>query len=107
MKHLSVVLVLLGMFAALPALALDLHQARSTGMVGEKTDGYVAAVQQSPEVNALVADVNSKRQQEYARISQQKGQPVDVVAKLAAQEIINKLDPGSLYQSADGSWQKR
>jgi len=107
MKRFSILLALLGVLVALPAFALDLHSARSAGQVGEKLDGYVAAVQATPDVNALVADVNAKRQQEYARISKEKGQPVDVVAKLAAQEIITKLDPGSLYQAADGSWKKR
>jgi uncharacterized protein YdbL (DUF1318 family) len=100
-------LVLIGLFAASPAFALDLQGARAQGAVGEKLDGYVAALQQTPEVTALVADVNAKRKQEYAKISKEKGQPVDVVAKLAAEEIINGLAPGSSYQGADGGWKKR
>jgi uncharacterized protein len=100
-------IALCGMLLASPALALDLHGARSSGLVGEKTDGYAAAIAQTPEVKSLVADVNAKRKMEYARISKQNGQPVDIVAKLAAQEIINKLDPGSSYQGSDGSWKKR
>ena len=103
----AMVLALLTAMIVTPALALDLHQARSTGLVGEKSDGYVAALNPTPEVQALVADVNAKRQQEYARISQQNGQPIDVVAKLAAQQIITKLDPGSSYMGTDGSWKKR
>jgi uncharacterized protein len=100
-------LVLIGIFAAVPAFALDLQSARAQGTVGEKLDGYVAALQQTPEVAALVADVNAKRKQEYARISKEKGQPVDVIAKLAAEEIINGLAPGSSYQGTDGGWKKR
>ena len=92
---------------AFPALALDLHEARRNGKVGEKPDGYVAAISAAPDINALVADVNAKRQQEYARIAKEKGQPVDVVGKLAAVEIIKGLEPGSPYQGADGSWKKR
>jgi uncharacterized protein YdbL (DUF1318 family) len=92
---------------ALPAFALDLHSARSAGQVGEKADGYAAAITHSPAVDALVVDVNAKRQAEYTRISKEKGQPVSVVAKLAAQEIINGLEPGSLYQDDSGSWKKR
>lgn len=100
-------LALMGLLAATPAFALDLHSARAQGLVGEKSDGYVAALQQNAEVNALVADVNGKRKAEYARISKEKGQPVDVVAKLAAEEIIGNLSPGSPYQTPDGSWKKR
>ena len=105
--RLATLLALVAALIVTPALALDLHQARSTSLVGEKSDGYVAALNPTPEVQALVADVNAKRQQEYARISQQKGQPVDVVAKLAAQQIITQLAPGSSYQGTDGSWKKR
>lgn len=94
-------------FTALPAFALDLQQARSAGSIGETTNGYVAVVKSSPEVEELVAIVNAKRKQEYARISQANGQSIDVVAKVAAEQIINNLETGNLYQAADGSWKKR
>lgn len=106
LRYLTVVAVLVTL-AALPAFALDLHQARSSGLVGEKLDGYAAAIKATPEVTALVAEVNAKRRQEYARISKQNGQPVDVVAKLAAGQIINSLAPGSPYQDASGKWKTR
>jgi len=100
-------LALVGTLLAMPAFALDLQQARGTGQVGEKLDGYVAAIAGTPEVKTLVADVNAKRREEYTRISKQNGQPVNIVAKLAAEEVINKLPPGSAYQGSDGSWKKR
>lgn len=89
------------------ALGLDLHGARSQGLVGEKTDGYVAAIQLTPEVKALVEEVNSKRHAEYAHISQQNGQPVSVVAKLAAGQIVSKLQRGEMYQDESGAWKKK
>ena len=100
-------LILLSTLAAFPAFALDLHQARSSGMIGEKLDGYATALKATPEVTALVAEVNAKRRQEYARISKQNGQSVDVVAKLAAAQIINGLEPGSPYQDENGNWKSR
>ncbi len=100
-------LAALGVLIAYPVFALDLHQARSSGMVGEKLDGYASALKDTPEVDALVADVNAKRKQEYARISKQNGQPVDVAAKLAAAQIINGLEPGSPYQDENGNWKTR
>lgn len=101
--------VLIAAFAALslPALALDLHEARRSGQIGEQNDGYVRALQSSPAVNALVQDVNSKRQQEYARIAASKGQTATVVAKLAAEQIAKGLEAGAQYQDAGGAWQKR
>jgi uncharacterized protein len=89
------------------AFALDLDQARSSGAVGEKMDGYAVALQNTPAINALVADVNAKRRQEYQRISKENGQPVDIIAKLASVQIISRLPAGSAYQTPDGVWKKR
>lgn len=89
------------------AYALDLHGARASGQVGEKADGYVAALQSSPDVDALVADVNAKRRTEYQKISAQNGQTVDVVGRVAAEAIIGKLPAGASYQDASGNWKKK
>lgn len=89
---------------AVPAFALDLASARTSGAVGEKADGYVAALQPSAEVNALVSEVNAKRKAEYQRISEQNNQPVDVVARLAVPQIVSGLPGGAKYQDASGSW---
>lgn len=92
---------------SLPALALDLQQARQQGLVGEQTTGYVAPLDNNPDVQRLATEVNAKRRQEYQRISQENGQPVDVVAKLAAQQIMQQLPSGAMYQDASGGWKKR
>lgn len=97
----------LTLLASAPAFALDLQTARANGSVGETTQGYIAAVKPSPEVAALVAEVNAKRGQEYRKISSANGQSVSVVGTIAAEEIIKNLAPGSYYQAADGSWKKR
>lgn len=94
-------------FLAFPAYALDLQQARAQGLVGEQADGYAATLKPGAEVQALVAEVNARRRQEYERISKENGQPVDVVAKLAAVQIIQNLPAGSMYQSPGGGWVKK
>lgn len=100
-------LAVIGMLAAFPAFALDLQQARSTGVVGETLDGYIAVVKPSAEANALVAEVNARRRQEYGRISAANNQPIGVVSSLAAQQIINGLPAGSYYKGPDGAWKRR
>lgn len=107
MKKTSLIALFMAVSLALPAWALDLHGARAAGQVGEKANGYVEAIKATPDVNALVVDVNAKRKAEYARISKENGQSVDVVAKLAAEQIINGLPAGASYQGSDGSWKKR
>lgn len=95
------------MLVAMPALALDLHAARAQGQIGEKLDGYVTALKPSSEVNALVSSVNAKRRAEYTKISKQNGEPVDVVGKLAAPQILQGLESGASYQDSNGNWQVR
>lgn len=92
---------------ASPAFALDLNEARSKGLLGEKLDGYVGVVVASREAQELANDINARRRDEYNRISQQNSQPATVVAKLAAEQIINKLPAGALYQGANGAWVKK
>jgi hypothetical protein len=89
------------------AFAADLSQARAQGIVGEKLDGYIGAVKPSGDANAVVSDVNARRRAEYEKISKANGQPVSVVGKVAAENIINGLPSGSLYQAPDGSWKKK
>lgn len=102
-KFIATAFVVTALFA-FPALALDLKEARASGMVGEKLDGYVAPIAKSKEVIELATDVNAKRKMEYLRISKENGQPVDVVAKLAAAQIIGGLPKGAQYQDASGNW---
>jgi uncharacterized protein YdbL (DUF1318 family) len=101
-------LVALVLAIALPALALDLDEARAKGKVGERADGYVAAVKDdaSDEVAALVADVNAKRRAHYEEIAQRTGAPVEAVAALAGRKLISNAQPGWFVH--DGSaWKKK
>jgi uncharacterized protein YdbL (DUF1318 family) len=102
-KRLFLTIVAVMVFTS-PAFALDLQSARSSGVIGEKNDGYVAVLKPSPEVNAFAAKVNEGRQIECMRISKENGQTIGVVAKVAAETIVNKISAGSHYQAADGSW---
>jgi len=100
-------IAVLAIIVATPAFALDLQGARSAGIVGEQMDGYVAVLKPSADAEVLVNGVNARRKAEYSKISQQNSQPLAVVAKLAAEEIIHGLPAGSFYQAADGSWKKK
>lgn len=73
------------------AYALDLQQARAQGILAEQPDGYVRVVTESPEATKLASDVNIARKAEYQRISKENGQPIDVVARIAAETIAKKL----------------
>lgn len=89
------------------AWALDLQSAKQQGLVGERTDGYIGAVSNSPQAQALVADINQKRKQAYMAISKENGQQLSVVEALAAKKLYDKLATGEYYQAANGSWQRK
>ena len=91
------------------AWALDLDTARSSGLVGERLDGYIGAVSfsPSPDVLALVKDINNKRHAHYAEISKNNGQPLKVVEELAAQKVLSILKPGEYYMTPQGSWAQK
>lgn len=86
------------------AYALDLQEARSKGLVGETQAGYVARISGGADVSALVAEVNLKRRDQYEASAKEKGQPVDAVAQIYAQEIINNLPAGAKYKNSAGKW---
>lgn len=94
MKTRILLAAIVSLLVASPALALDLHSARASGVVAETPEGYIKAVKSSAEVDALVAEVNAKRMAEYTRISKQNGQSVEVVGKLAAPEIAKNAAAG-------------
>ncbi|WP_020409084.1 YdbL family protein [Hahella ganghwensis] len=103
MKFKALLLVVTLLFAG-GALALELDEAKAKGLVGEQADGYVGAVKPSPEVNALVADINGKRAKAYARIGQKNGVAVDKVGELAAKKLINKAGPNEYVKTPSGTW---
>ena len=90
------------------AHTLDLDAAKASGLVGEKVDGYVAAVATDPsaDVAALVADVNAKRKVAYADIAKRNGTDAGEVAKLAAQKLMERA-PAGAWIHADGRWYQK
>jgi len=101
-------LVALFLAIAVPVLALDLDEARAKGAIGERADGYVAAVKDDPskEVKALVAEVNAKRRAHYEEIAKRNGAPVEAVAMLAGQKLVAGAASGQYVDSGSG-WAKK
>lgn len=101
-------LPLVALLFAGAAAALELDAAKSEGLVGERTDGYVAAVGAAPsdEVRALVEDVNGKRKASYEEIAAKNGTDPDKVAGLAAKKLLERAPPGA-WIFADGRWYQK
>lgn len=93
---------------AMPAGAVSLAQAKAAGQVGELMNGYLGLVDPGApaDVKAMVDSINAQRRAEYQRIAAKNRVPVDEVAKMTAQKVINQTPSGQYVQTPSG-WQRR
>ena len=91
---------------ALPALALELDQAKSDGLVGETNTGYLAAVKPSAEVDALVKGINGQRKAQYQKIATKNGISLEAVEARAGLKAMEKTPAGQFIDVGTG-WQKK
>lgn len=81
---------------------------RAAGDVGESYTGYaVVRKQGDARLNALVADVNAQRRRVYEQRAKAEKVPVDQVARIYAQQIINSAPPGTWIQRENGQWMRK
>jgi hypothetical protein len=101
--------LLLSLVASNLALALTLDEAKSQGLVGEKVDGYVAAVIANPDadVRELVTVTNDGRRMVYAELAQRNGITIEAVGIVSAEKLHAKAASGTYIQSSTGQWQRK
>jgi uncharacterized protein YdbL (DUF1318 family) len=97
------------MSAATGAWAAPLDDAKAAGLVGERPDGYVAAVSPSPtpDIAALVDQINRKRRAAYQDIAAKTGTPIEQVGALTAEKIAAQAAPGEYFMDASGQWVRK
>lgn len=107
----TVLLVVLAFWlSASAAVASALDDARAAGIVGERRDGYVALVVESPTdaQKAFAAGINAERKAAYARVARKTGASPAAVAKLQAEQLIREqVAKGHYVEGADGSWVRK
>lgn len=82
--------------------------ARAAGQVGERTDGYLGfVVSPSPELRALIDDLNIRRRSVYTERAAAARSTVEQMAFTAACNLIAQTAVGEYYQAPDGSWLQR
>jgi uncharacterized protein YdbL (DUF1318 family) len=87
--------------------ALSLDEAKARGLVGEKLNGYVGAVNPAdPEAQALTKDINEKRRQAYQDIARRNGTAITVVETLAGEKAIQNTQHGHYVEGPTG-WAKK
>ncbi len=105
----KILVILLMLFAVQSAWAIDIHAAKDQGLVGESTTGYLAAVQSpaSTEVNALIAEVNKKRKEQFEKTAQKTGTTLVQVQNRFYELAVQKTHAGHYYQASGGKWVKK
>lgn len=71
---------------SLSVLASPISDAVDAGKARELPSGYVEAIDKSPEIMALVKEVNAGRKAEYEKIAKRNGVPVEEVGKASYQK---------------------
>ncbi|MFA1285541.1 YdbL family protein [Citrobacter telavivensis] len=89
------------------ALALTLNEARTEGRVGETYSGYLVALKQDAQTQALVNDINKARSVSYQQLAESHNLPVDEVAKMAGQKLVERAKPGEYVQGINGKWLRK
>ncbi|MFN7097115.1 MAG: YdbL family protein [Gammaproteobacteria bacterium] len=113
MKVIQSMLLGLLILVSSAAFALSLSDAKSQGLVGEKGDGFIAAVPanvtpaQASEIQALVNSINQSRLQEYQSIAANNGASIHHVESVAGETLINLAKPGEYIMTSSGDWVKK
>ncbi|ECJ6091374.1 DUF1318 domain-containing protein [Salmonella enterica] len=87
--------------------ALTLDEARSQGRVGETLNGYLTALKNDAETQKLVLDINRARRASYQQLADSNHLPVDEVAKMAGQKLVERARPGEYVQGINGKWLRK
>ena len=86
----------------------QIETARSTGVIGERIDGYLGVVGSADaEIVRKVQDINNRRRAVYEQTAKDNNTTVQIVAQLAGEKQIAKLSPGQFYMDDSGVWQSK
>lgn len=104
-----VALIVVTVGTASIVLALSLTEAKDRGLVGEQSNGYLGVVgsSQTPDVQALVNDINRQRREKYQEIAARNETNVQAVELLAGKTTISKTQSGHYVQISSGNWVKK
>ncbi len=91
------------------AHALSLQEAKSKGLIGERTDGYLGyvVIPPSAEVKALVKDVNNKRRAKFKTTAKNNSIAVEKVGARFYHRAVDATKSNHYYQDVGGNWVKK
>ena len=84
--------------------APQIRALKSAGIVGEKANGLLGFVKESPADKAVVDAENKDRKAVYSEIAKGQGVRASVVAQRRALQIAEQAASGDWLQNANGKW---
>lgn len=112
-SYLKLGTLLAALCLTLPAAAMSLNeamaalgQAKASGQLGEKPDGYLGVVQGGGQAEEIASQINQARRAEYHRLAQKNGISVSDVEAIAGKKAIEKTPSGQVIQ-LNGTWVKK
>ncbi len=103
----KLVLLFAMLMMVVPGYAASLDRLKADGLVGERADGYLGAVNEpvSAQVAAVIEEINTKRKAEYTRIASANDISLKEVEALAGKKTLKKTQSGG-WIFVDG-WQRK
>ena len=105
-KQLTLTVLILSLLSG-NVMALTLSDARTQGRVGETLNGYLVALKNDAETQTLVEKINEARSASYQQLAETNHIPVDQVAKMAGQKLVDRAKPGEYVQGINGKWMQK
>ncbi len=82
--------------------------ARSSGLIGERFDGYLGAVGPLPAgLRSQVAAINIKRRALFSDLASRRGVSTQEVGYTTACALFARVAAGEVYMLTEGQWRRR
>lgn len=105
-NKLSIITLVSAVCMSFSAWAISLDDAKSQGLVGEDSSGYLGLVVQNAEAKVVVDTINAKRKAQYLKLAQKNNLSLAQVEALAAAKTIEKTQRGHFVE-VNGNWVKK
>ncbi|MEH6395728.1 YdbL family protein [Pseudoalteromonas sp.] len=105
-KKLNIITLLSAVCLSFSAWAISLDDAKTQGLVGEDSSGYLGLVVQNAEAKAVVDEINAKRKAQYLKLAKKNNLSLSQVEALAAAKTIEKTQAGHFVE-VNGEWVKK
>lgn len=90
------------------AWALNLDEAKSQGLIGEQSNGYLGLINNSnASAKSLIDDINRKRRAAYTAKAKKAGVELKIIEIRIGERLQQRAKKGEYVQRSNGQWQRK